>query len=85
MNECRSELDPERIERLLGRGLLLAQAMEKGLEGLRERGARPWPEPETPEALGKLLDEAADEGYGAPRQQTLSAKRHGCGGRPGNG
>ena len=44
----------------------------KGLEGLRERGAKPWPEPKTPEALGKLLDEAADESYGAPGQRVLS-------------
>ena len=45
----------------------------KGLEGLRERGAKPWPEPRTPEALGSILDAAAGEGYGAPAQRTLSA------------
>ena len=48
-------------------------AIGKGLEGLRERGAKPWPDPETPEALEKILDTASDEGYGAPGQQTLSA------------
>ena len=52
-------------------------AIGKGLEGLRERGAKPWPDPETPETLGKLLDEAADEGYGTPGQQTLSTKVRG--------
>ena len=46
--------------------------MGKGLEGLRERGAKPWPEPKTPEALEEILDAAAGEGYGAPGQQTLS-------------
>ena len=29
---------------------------EKGLEELRKRGARPWPEPETPEAFEDVLD-----------------------------
>ena len=47
--------------------------MGKGLEGLRERGAMRWPDPETSEALGRILDAAAGEEYGAPRQQTLSA------------
>ena len=45
----------------------------RGLEALRERGATPWPEPKTPEALEKVLDAAAGEGYGAPGQQTLLA------------
>ena len=45
----------------------------EGLEGLRERGANPWPEPKTPEALEEILDAAAGEGYGAPGQQILSA------------
>ena len=51
--------------------------MGKGIKGLLERGAKPWPEPETPEALDKLLDEAAGEGYGAPGQQTLSVNVRG--------
>ena len=38
-----------------------------GLEALRERGAMPWPAPETPEALGGILDTAAKaEHAGAP-------------------
>ena len=45
----------------------------EGLEGLRERGANPWPEPETPEALEEILDAASDGGYGAPGQRTLLA------------
>ena len=45
----------------------------EGLEGLRERGAIPWPEPKTPEALEEILDAASDGGYGTPGQQTLSA------------
>jgi len=61
--------------------------MGRGLEALRERGAIPWPEPETPEALERILDAApeaecggtpADAGDpgpepdGAPAQWTLS-------------
>ncbi len=46
--------------------------MGKGLEGLRERGARPWPEPGTPEDFEKILDAAAGEEYGASGQQALS-------------
>ena len=45
----------------------------EGLEGLRERGANPWPEPKTPEALEEILDAASDGGYGAPGQRTLLA------------
>ena len=44
----------------------------KGLEGLRERGAKPWPEPTTPEALEDILDAASDGGGDVPGQQTLS-------------
>ena len=44
----------------------------EGLKGLRERGAKPWPEPKTPEALEEILDAAADGGYGAPAQRVLS-------------
>ena len=44
----------------------------KGLEGLRKRGAKPWPEPKTPEALEEILDATAGEGGGVPGQQALS-------------
>ena len=44
----------------------------KGLEGLRERGAMPWPEPKTPEAFEKTLDTAPSVKCDAPEQQTLS-------------
>ena len=40
--------------------------MGKGLEGLRARGARLWPEPDTPEALEGFLGAPSDEGHGAP-------------------
>ena len=43
----------------------------KGLQGLLERGAKPWPEPETPEALEEILDAAADEGPGSLGRQGL--------------
>ena len=58
----------------------------RGLEALRERGAMPWPAPETPEALERILDAARDaecggtpagagdlgpEPDGAPAQRTL--------------
>ena len=46
--------------------------MGKGLEGLRERGARPWPDPEMPEALERILDAAPSEEYTAPGQRPLS-------------
>ena len=47
--------------------------VEKGLEGLLDRGARRWPEPADPEALASILDATADEGYGASgRQPALS-------------
>ena len=34
--------------------------MGRGLEALRERGALPWPAPETPEALERILDAAPE-------------------------
>ena len=61
--------------------------MGRGLEALRERGAMPWPAPETPEALERILDAAPEAEYGgtpagagdpgpepdgAPAQRTLS-------------
>ena len=61
--------------------------MGRGLEALRERGAMPWPAPETPEALERILDTSPEvecggtpagagdpgpEPDGAPAQRTLS-------------
>ena len=46
--------------------------MGKGLEGLRERGAKPWPEPGTPEALERILDAAPSVECSAPEQRALS-------------
>ena len=46
--------------------------MGKGLAGLRERGAKTWPAPETPESLERILDAAPDVEYGAPEQRALS-------------
>ena len=61
--------------------------MGRGLEALRERGAAPWPAPETPEALERILDASPEvecggtpggagdpgpEPDGAPEQRTLS-------------
>ena len=34
--------------------------MGKGLDGLRQRGAMPWPDPRTPEDLNEILDESAN-------------------------
>ena len=44
----------------------------KGLAGLRERGAMPWPEPKTPEAFERILDAAPGVKYDVPEQRTLS-------------
>ena len=44
----------------------------EGLKGLRERGAVPWPEPKTPEALEDILDTASDGGHGTPGPRALS-------------
>ncbi len=44
----------------------------KGLDGLRERGAEAWPEPKTPEAFTKILDASPDMKHGVPKQQLLS-------------
>ena len=44
----------------------------EGLEGLRDRGAKPWPEPETPKALQRLL------GVDLPRDESpLAAPQFG--------
>ena len=44
----------------------------KGLDGLRERGAIPWPNPRTPESLEECLNVHADPKPDGPRQATLS-------------
>ena len=46
--------------------------MGKGLEGLRERGAMPWPDPKTSGAFEKILDVAAGVEHGAEGQRPLS-------------
>ena len=46
--------------------------MGKGLEGLRRRGAMPWPNPTTPKALEQSLGRLSVPGYGVPRQRTLA-------------
>ena len=46
--------------------------MGKGLEGLRERGAIPWPEPGGAEDLKGILNAVPGVEYGAPEQQGLS-------------
>ena len=46
--------------------------MGKGLEELRRRGALPWPNPTTPEALHQRLASGAVTGFDAPRPRTLS-------------
>ena len=46
--------------------------MGKGIEGLRERGAKPWPEPKSPEAFEKILDAALRAEHSAPEQRSLS-------------
>ena len=37
--------------------------MGRGLEALRERGAMPWPDPETPEALERIPDTSLKAEY----------------------
>ncbi len=44
----------------------------KGLGGLRERGAKPWPEPKTPEDFERILDAEPSVKDDAPEQQALS-------------
>lgn len=44
----------------------------KGLEALRKRGALPWPNPTTPQALEESLGAPSVPRYAAPRQRTLS-------------
>ena len=43
-----------------------------GIEALQREGAKPWPNPETPEALKKILDAAPSEESGDPVQRTLT-------------
>lgn len=44
----------------------------KGLEALRRKGAMPWPNPETPEALAKALAVEVSPQKGGPGQNELS-------------
>lgn len=44
----------------------------KGLEALRRRGALPWPNPTTPQALEESLGAPSIPGYADPRQRALS-------------
>ena len=43
----------------------------KGLDGLRERGAIPWPNPKTPEALEESLSVVPPQESGSPARTTL--------------
>ena len=47
---------------------------EKGLNGLRERGAIPWPNPKTPETLEMCLQMHAAPESRLPRHESLSAR-----------
>ena len=49
----------------------------KGLDELRKRGAKPWPNPKTGEELEAILDAPCGDGDGAPRERTLSSGTHG--------
>ena len=40
-----------------------------GLDGLRKRGAKPWPNPMTKEAVGEILDVPQSAQFSAPEQQ----------------
>lgn len=44
----------------------------EGIEALQREGAKPWPNPETPEALKKILDAPPSEESGASSQQMLT-------------
>jgi len=44
----------------------------QGLEGLRERGAMPWPNPKTPEAFEGILNALPSVECSAPEQRALS-------------
>lgn len=46
----------------------------KGLDALRRKGASPWPDPETPEALAELLAAEVIPNAVAPEQQRLFAQ-----------
>ena len=45
----------------------------KGLDELRKRGAKPWPNPETAGDLEAILEPACLTEYGLPEQRTLSS------------
>ncbi len=44
----------------------------EGIEALQREGARPWPNPDTPEALKKILDAAPSEELVDPEQRMLT-------------
>lgn len=44
----------------------------EGIEALQREGARPWPNPKTPESLKKILDAAPSGESGDPVQRTLT-------------
>ena len=47
--------------------------VRKGLDELRKRGAKPWPNPKTGEELEEILDAPYRAGYGAPQRTALSS------------
>ena len=49
----------------------------KGLDELRKRGAKPWPNPKTADELEEILDALPGEGDGAPQERTLAPGTHG--------
>ena len=49
----------------------------KGLDELRRRGAKPWPNPKTGEELEEILDASGGDGDGAPRDDILSSRTRG--------
>ena len=44
----------------------------EGIEALQHEGAVPWPNPDTPKALKKILDAASSKEYDDPVQRTLT-------------
>ena len=50
--------------------------VRKGLDELRKRGAKPWPNPKTGEELEEILDAPCRAGYGAPQRTALSSGVH---------
>ena len=50
--------------------------VRRGLDELRKRGAKPWPNPKTGEELEEILDASCRAGYGAPQRTALSSGVH---------